>query len=198
MSRRLGLEDILDIRAYEREREAFRDRIIELKKDRRVQVGPIITLVFENRETVHFQIQEMARAESMTTDRQIQGELDAYNPLIPEPGELSATLFLELRTEEELSEWLPKLGGIERSVEIRIGALPPAVVKATADPIHAEQLTREDVTASVHYVRFALTPEQTARFADGPVSLAIVHPRYQAETELSNATKSSVLADLRE
>src|SRR5579884_1166174 len=106
---KLTLDDILDLRAYEREREAFRARVIELKKLRRVALGPLVSVVFENLDTVRFQIQEMARAERMLTDEAIQNELDAYNPLIPDPGELSATLFLELTSDAELREWLPKL-----------------------------------------------------------------------------------------
>src|SRR5256886_6794344 len=118
---KLTVDDIVDLRAYERERDAFRDRVIALKKVRRVSVGPLVTLLFENRDTIRFQIQEMARAERMLRDEQIQGELDVYNPLIPEPGQLSATLFIELTSKDELMEWLPKLVGIERVVQIEIG-----------------------------------------------------------------------------
>src|SRR6202011_1496410 len=109
------------------------------------------------RDTVRFQIQEMARAERMMSDEAIQAELDAYNPLIPGPGELSATVFIELRTQPELREWLPKLGGVERWVEIIAGEGAQAVVgRAEPEASHAAQLTREDTTASVHYVRWCL------------------------------------------
>jgi len=121
MSRELTLADISDLRAYEREREALRARIIELKRARRVPVGPVVTAVFENRETIRFQVQEMVRAERMLTDEAVQAELDTYNPLIPGPGQLSATLFVELTTKAELEEWLPKLVGVERAVELRVG-----------------------------------------------------------------------------
>ena len=84
----LTLQDVLSIEDYERARETFRRRIIALKQKRRLSVGNLLTLVFENRDTIRFQIQEMARAERMLTDAQIQGELDAYNPLIPDGGEL--------------------------------------------------------------------------------------------------------------
>ncbi|MHB8330520.1 MAG: DUF3501 family protein, partial [Acidimicrobiales bacterium] len=163
--RRLRLEDIEDIRAYERGREEFRRHIIELKRRRRVPVGPIVTLVFENRDTIRFQVQEMARVEKMVTDEQIQGELDVYNALIPAPGELSATLFIELTEESSLRQWLPKLVGIERSLELRVGGSPgdsgstgeAEVVRSIAEAAHDEQLTRPDVTPAVHYIRFALT-----------------------------------------
>jgi len=104
--RELTLDDIADLRAYEREREEFRVRVKELKRRRRVSVGPIVTLVFENRDTVRFQVQEMARAERIHTDEGIQTELDMYNPLIPGRGRLSATLFVELTSKEALTEWL--------------------------------------------------------------------------------------------
>ena len=83
---KLTLDDIADLRAYERERDRFRAHIIELKKRRRVPVGPFVTFLFENRETIRFQIQEMARVEKIITDEGIQHELDVYNPLIPTPA----------------------------------------------------------------------------------------------------------------
>ena len=193
---KLTLDDIADARAYEREREAFRDHVIALKKRRRVGVGPIITFVFENRDTIRFQIQEMARAERILTDEGIQTELDIYNPHIPQPGHVSATMFLELTSKDELETWLPKLVGIERSVELRIG--DGVTVRATPEAGHESQLTREETTASVHYVQFALTPEQIAAFAEAPhVSLAIDHPDYQEATELSDEARAEILLDIR-
>ena len=117
----LELADIADVRAYEREREDFRARIIALKRRRRVPVGPVVSLVFENRETIRFQVQEMARVEGLQTDAAVQSELDTYNTLIPEPGHLSATMFIELVSWAEMEKWLPPLVGIERSVELRLG-----------------------------------------------------------------------------
>jgi hypothetical protein len=195
---KLTLDDIADLRAYERERDDFRARVIELKARRRIPVGLFVTLVFENRDTIRFQIQEMARVEKLITDEAIQGELDTYNPLIPEPGQLCATLFLELTSKDQLMEWLPKLVGIEGSVALRLGEGDGAVqVRAITDEAHAEQLTREETTASVHYVRFELTPEQIERFEVGPVTLVLDHPAYSEETELSEANRAELLADLR-
>lgn len=193
---RLTLDDIADLRAYERERQEFRDRIIALKRVRRVAVGPVVTLVFENRDTVRFQIQEMARAEKLTTDEQIQTELDVYNPLVPEPGLLTATLFVELTSKDEMTAWLPKLVGIERSVLLRLGD-DNDTVRCSVDEAHAERLTREEVTASVHYVRFTLTPAQVDGFATSQVTLAVDHPNYSHGTVLGEETKASLLADLR-
>ncbi|MBI2708749.1 MAG: DUF3501 family protein [Actinobacteria bacterium] len=194
----LTLDDIADVRAYERERAEFRRRVIALKKRRRVHVGPFVTLLFENRDTIRFQIQEMARAERILTDQGIQTELDIYNPLIPEPGRLSATMFLELTSEAQLREWLPKLVGIETQVELRVGGSRgpgAAVVHGTVDPSHASQLSREETTASVHYIAFDLTPDQAAALAEGPVVLAVTHPAYSYETELDAETRAELAAD---
>ena len=195
---KLTIADIADLRAYEREREEFRARIIALKKRRRIHLGPVVTALFENRDTVRFQFQEMARAERMLTDEAIQGELDVYNPLIPDPGELSATVFIELTSERELREWLPKLVGIERSLELVIGEGPGGtVVKAMPEASHEAQLTREDITASVHYVRWSLNPSEIERFAAEPVVLAVNHPHYPHGATLSDLTRAELLADLR-
>jgi hypothetical protein len=195
---KLTLDDIADLRAYERERADFKARVVEMKKKRRIHVGPIVTLLFENRDTMRLQIQEMARVEKIFTDEGIQAELDTYNPLIPDPGHLSATLFVELTSDEQLREWLPKLVGIETKVELRIGSgADRTVVRCTVDPEHEAQLTRDEITASVHYVAFSLSDEEIDAFAAGPVSLAVAHPAYDHETELSTESLEELLHDLR-
>jgi hypothetical protein len=197
-TRKLALADIADLRAYERERGDFRRHIIDLKKRRRVHVGPVATVVFENRDTIRFQIQEMARVEKLITDEAIQGELDTYNPLVPEPGQLRATLFLELTSDEELRTWLPRLVGVERAVALRVGAEGGGrLLRAQPEAAHAEQLTREEITASVHYVTWDLTPDEVALVAAGPVALVIDHPEYQEATELAATTVAELLDDLR-
>src|SRR5689334_21048284 len=103
--RKLTIADIQDVRAYERERDDFRRRIIELKKSRRIGLGPIMTIVFENTDTMRWQVQEMARVERMASDEQIEHEVETYNQLIPDEGELSATLLVELTSEIALREW---------------------------------------------------------------------------------------------
>jgi hypothetical protein len=193
---KLTLDDIADLRAYEREREAFRAHVIDLKSRRRVHVGPFVTFVFENRDTIRFQIQEMARAEKILSDEGIETELRIYNPLIPEPGHLSTTLFIELTSDEQLREWLPKLVGIERAVELRVGPDADAIA-CTVDPDHDKQLTRDEITASVHYVGFALSPAQVEAFAVGPVVLAVTHPAYEHLLELTEGTRAELLGDLR-
>jgi Protein of unknown function (DUF3501) len=194
-ARKLTLTDIADIRAYERERVAFRQHVIELKARRRVSVGPYITFVFENRDTIRFQIQEMARVEKLYRDDQIDTELRIYNPLIPEPGHLAATMFIELTSDALLREWLPKLVRVEHCVSLRIG---DQQVAFGLDAEHAEQLTRDDVTSAVHYVHLALTPAQTEAFANSPIALVVDHPNYRHETVLGPATIAELLGDLRE
>jgi hypothetical protein len=152
--RKLTNHDIKDLREYEREREAFRAEIIAVKKRRRIALGDIMTIVFENTATMRFQIQEMARAERMLRDDQIAHEVETYNELIPAEGELSATLFIEINDEEALHYWLPRLVKIQDHIKIVAGGL---VVSAYEEDI--SRLTREgDITTTVHYVKFAFSP----------------------------------------
>lgn len=198
MTRKLTLDDIADLRQYEREREQFRAEVIDLKKKRRIGVGPFMALVFENRQTIRFQIQEMARVEKLISDEAIETELRTYNPLIPEPGQLAATLFIELTSELALREWLPRLVGIEQSVALRAGEGDDAVlVRAAPEAAHASQLTREEITASVHYVHFELAPDQIDAVATGPVDLVIDHAEYDHATRLAEDTVAELLEDLR-
>ncbi|HEX9260094.1 MAG TPA: DUF3501 family protein [Acidimicrobiales bacterium] len=192
--RKLAVADIADMRAYERERPAFLARIIELKRRRRVGVGPFVTLLFESRDTVRFQVQEMARVEKLITDEAIQTELDIYNPLIPEAGELSATLFVELTTDQLLREWLPKLVGIERAVVLRLAG--GSEVRCVVEKQHESQLTRDDITSTVHYVRWELSAAQVDEFVSGPVTVAVDHPSYQHEHVLDADTVAELTGDL--
>jgi hypothetical protein len=198
MTRKLKLADIADIRAYERERHEFRQHVIALKRRRRISVGPYLTFVFENRDTIRFQIQEMARVERLYSDEQIETELRVYNPLIPEPGCVSATMFIELTSEAELREWLPKLARVERASALRIGDGDGAEsIALRVDADHEAQLTRDDTTSAVHYVHAALAPAQIDRLAGGPVALVVDHPEYRHETMLGDDTIGELLTDLR-
>ncbi|MGH9007769.1 MAG: DUF3501 family protein [Acidimicrobiales bacterium] len=195
-TRPLQLDDIADLRAYERVRDDYRRRVIELKRRRRVPLGAVVSLVFENAETVRFQVQEMARAERITTDEGILRELDVYNRLLPGNGELSATLFIELTSDAELREWLPKLVGIETAIGIELAS--GAVVASVPERSHAEALTREETTPAVHYVRFAFAPAQVTALAEGPAALVARHPAYQARTPLDDDTRTELAVDLAE
>ncbi|MEY3615748.1 MAG: hypothetical protein RLZZ518_749 [Actinomycetota bacterium] len=195
-SRKLRLEDILDHRAYERIRDARRAEVIELKRRRRLHLGTVVTVSFENRATMHNQIQEMLRVERVVTDEGVNEELKAFNPMIPEPGQLCATLFVELTTEDQMREWLPKLVGIEKSIVVHLA--DGTQVRGIVDEQHAEGLTRETVTAAVHYLRFEFTPEQIATFAKGGVQLRCDLSNYLEAIELPDFTVAELLTDLRD
>jgi len=194
--RKLTLNDILDHRAYERAREQMRTQVLEVKRRRRMHLGTIVTVSFENRLTMQSQIQEMLRVERVVTDDGVMEELKAFNPMIPEPGQLCATLFIELTTEDQMREWLPKLVGIENAIVLRLA--DGSEVRGTVDERHAEGLTRETVTAAVHYVRFAFTPAQIEQFAKGSVQLRCDLSNYLEAIELPDFTVTELLTDLRD
>ena len=159
--RKLTIDDIVDLRAYERERTELRQRIIELKRTRRVALGPILTILFENTDTMRWQVQEMARAERMLRDDQLAHEVDTYNGLIPDAGELSGTLFITISANDGLDEWLPKLVGIQRHLLFR-SAERSEVRGVEPDE---ERLTREEeITTPVPSLKFRFSPEQTSAF----------------------------------
>jgi prolyl-tRNA synthetase len=193
--RKLTVDDIVDHRAYERERDDFRAAIIALKKRRRVALGDFVTLVFENTDTMRFQVQEMARAERMLTDDAIAGEVATYNELIPDPGELSATLFVELTDDASLREWLPKLRGIEFGIRFDLGPRDSTASRVVAIPRDEERLTRDDITSTVHYLRFPFDAEQRALLASGPARLVVDHPEYQVWVELTDTQRVELAAD---
>jgi hypothetical protein len=193
-TRKLTLDDIADLRAYERERESFRAQMIEVKRRRRVALGTLITIMFENRDTMRLQIQEMVRVEKVLTDEGVLEELKAYNPMIPEAGQLCATLFLELTSEDQVREWLPKLAGLENSISLLLA--DGSRVRGEIDAQHAAGLTRDDVTAAVHYLTFNFTPEQVNAFEAGPVTVECSQPNYLEASALSDSTKTELLTDL--
>jgi hypothetical protein len=184
------LEDIVGNAAYEKKREHSRQRIIEIKRHRRVSVGDKVTLVFENRDTVIFQIQEMMRAEKISDLDKIREEIDVYNELIPAPGELSATLFLEIQDQTHLREDLLKFLGIDESVYLKVGN----------HSIHArfeEGHSKEDKISAVQYVKFPFSEAIVQAFVKGEkTELIIDHPNYQAKTVIGPDTRQSLVEDL--
>jgi len=189
----LRLKDIKPLSEYEPIRKAFRDRIIALKKLRRVPLGDRITMVFENRDTLLFQIQEMMRVEHIYDPQKIQDELDTYNPLIPRPGELSATLFIEITESERIKEILDGLRGIDdgRNIFLELG---PDRSYGRFEEGHS----KEDKLSAVHYVRFPLSKEQAAAFCNDRISaaLAVDHPAYRARTVLKDEMRHELASDL--
>ena len=114
--------DVLPYEEYERQRDALRSEIIALKQRRRISVGPLITLVFENHDTLRFQVQEMIRVERIVDPAKVQDELDVYNALLPSQGELSATLLIEITEETEMKEWLDRFMGLDHGEKVAIVA----------------------------------------------------------------------------
>jgi hypothetical protein len=187
---RVSLDDIIGLSAYEKVREQFRREIIDLKQKRRVSVGPRVSLVFENRETVLFQIQEMVRAERITDLDKIREEIDVYNALIPGADELSATMFLEIEDQTHLREELLKFLGIDEALFFDIG-------KAAIHARFEEGRSKEDKISAVQYVRFPFTRDAIAALRSGEAAqLRIDHPNYRATASISDGTRDSLLADL--
>ena len=194
--RKLTVDDIVDMRAYERERDDLRRENIDLKRLRRVALGPIMTMVFENTVTMRWQVQEMARAERMLRDEQIAREVETYNQLIPDAGELSATLMIELTSERELREWLPRLVGIERHIAV---VLPDGTGVVGAPSEEDElRLTRDDITAAVHFLKFRFSSSDVEMFASGPVHIVVDHPDYDQDVLLTAEQHAQLLSDLRD
>ena len=189
--RPLRREELLDLVAYEKTRDAYLARTIEYKRSRRVHVGDKLTFIFENRETVRFQIQEMLRAERTVKEEKIEDELAVYNELVPGANELSATLMIEITESRQIRAELDRLIGIDEHVFLDVGG---ASVAATFDP---KQFEEERISA-VQYVRFPLGPELACKFCDPsvPARLRVEHSNYRASTALDGATRASLAADL--
>ena len=187
---KVALADIVGNAAYEKVREKSRQRIIELKQRRRIAVGDKVTFVFENRDTVIFQIQEMMRVEKISDLDKIREEIEVYNELIPAPGELSATLFLEIEDHTHLRDDLLKFLGIDEAVFLKVGS----------HCIHArfeEGHSKEDKISAVQYVKFPLPEPAIEAFVKGEkAELVIDHPNYQARALIEPNTRQSLAEDL--
>jgi len=184
--------DIVGKQEYEQERPDFRRRVMVQKDKRRVAVGDHCTFHFENRDTMRYQVQEMLRAEdSWTREGAVDDELEAYNALIPQPGELSATMMLEYETAEERAVMLPKFVGIDRHVRLQIGDTAPAMAQFDRGQID------EHKVSSVQYVKFPLSDAHVrALQTDGTVvRLVIDHPAYRAQAVLSEETRKAIAND---
>jgi hypothetical protein len=187
----IALHDIKGPAIYAGMRDDFRKRIIELKQHRRIAVGDRVTLVFENRHTLLFQIEEILRAEGLTQRDQIQAEIDVYNQLLPTDDSLSATLFIEVPPDADARLELDRLIGLDEHVVLHIG---PHAVRAEFEPGRS---TDQRISA-VQYIRYRLTPEaRRALAAPGtPVELEIDHPQYRHRVPASEEMRASLARDL--
>jgi hypothetical protein len=188
--RKVDIDDIVGLAGYEKIRQDFRRRIIELKQKRRISLGDRVSLVFENRDTVIFQIQEMLRVERITDLDKIRQEIATYNQLIPDSRELSATLFLEIEDQTYLREELMKFQGIEEAISLRIAGHPLAAC------FEADR-NKEDKISAVQYVRFRFDDQALEAFVSGArAELVIDHRNYQAAVVLQPETQKSLAEDL--
>jgi hypothetical protein len=187
----LTLDDLLSLEAYDRIRPEFRRRAMAHQNRRRIAVGPHVTLAFEDRLTVQYQIQEMLRIERIYERDLVAEELAAYNPLVPDGAHLTATMMIEFPDPDERRRALVRLRGIEETVTLRVGERP--AVRALAD----EDLPRTNAekTSAVHYLRFPLDEEARRAFRPGPVTVAIEHPHYRHATELGEETRAFLAED---
>ena len=184
--------DIMAMDEYATVRDARRKTLTQLKRHRRVAVGPDVTFYFENFETMWMQIHEMLRIEG-GGDAQIDDELAAYNPLIPKGRELVATMMIEIDDEARRARVLAGLGGIEDSVSLSLaGDTVPAVSET-----EVERTTEEGRTSSIHFLHFPFTDAQTATFRDPEtqVVLAIAHANYGHMAVLPADVQQALAAD---
>jgi hypothetical protein len=189
---KLTRNDLWKLEDYARERHAFRAKVIAHKKTRTVHLGPHLTLIFEDRVTVQYQVQEMLRIERIFEPEAIDEELGAYNPLIPDGANLKATMLIEYDDVDERKKELEKLRGIEDVIELAIGS--QASIRAIAD----EDLNRsnETKTSAVHFLRFELSPAMIGALRGGEaLAFAVAHPHYAARVTAERAVREALLAD---
>jgi len=184
--------DIVPPEVYARDRESRRRALIPVKRNRRIEVGPFATFYFENFDTMLLQVQEMLHIERGGRE-QIAGELEAYNPLIPQGAELIATLMIEIDEPSRRTATLLKLAGIEDSVYLSVGSL-----RIAAQPTEYQDHTSEDgKTSSVHWVRFSFTPKQIAAFKNPSetVVLGLTHENYGHMAVVSPQIRAELAKD---
>lgn len=190
MIERVSISEIKSLADYEIERSTGRPQIMALKDRRRVRVGDHLTFLFENHDTVRYQIQEMIRIERTVRLKDIAHEVETYNELIPAENGLSASLFIEYDTPEERDVWLRELLGLENHVWLAVGDLRPIWARFDGRQISGDRIS------SVQYVKFDLTPDHAARFTGG-ARIVVDHPKYRSEQALSTEQIAELAADFR-
>ena len=190
--RKIQKKDIMPFDVYLKNRKVLRKNIVNFKKDRRIALGPYATFYFESYETMLAQVQEMLYIEKGGDD-QIKDELEAYNPLIPNGKELTATLMFEIDNPILRATFLNKVGGIEQKVFIKIDS---EVVKAIPE-VDVDRTSAEGKASSVQFIHFKLTDEQVQKFKSNSteVELGIDHNEYSHVTKLSTNNIESLSGD---
>ncbi|HEY6241967.1 MAG TPA: DUF3501 family protein [Burkholderiales bacterium] len=190
---RIDRASLMTLETYARERTQFRAKVMAHKKNRRVQLGDDLTLIFEDELTIRHQVQEMLHAERIFEEQGIQEELDTYNPLVPDGGNLKAIMMLDYQDPDERREWLARLIGIEDKMWIRVEAHER--IWAIAD----EDLDRENEqkTSAVHSLRFELGEDMAQALKKGAgLTIGVDHPRYTAAVEAPPAVREALAKDL--
>ena len=191
---KISPDSLMTLESYAKARKDFRARVIAHKKNRTLQIGEHVTLIFEDELTIRYQVQEMLRVERIFEQEGIRQELDAYNPLIPDGRNFKATMMIEYEDANERRAALARLKGIEDRVWVRVEGCAP--VYAIAD----EDLEREteEKTSSVHFLRFELTGEMVEALKYGmALAVGIDHPHYTAKIDpVPPAVRAALLADL--
>ena len=184
-------EDIMPLDVYTKQRKELRKNIVEFKKDRRVPLGPYATFYFESYETMLAQVQEMLYIEK-GGDEQLKDELSAYNPLVPNGKELTATLMFEIDNPVSRATFLGKVGGIEEKVYMKVdGDLIKAVPEEDVDRTSAE-----GKASSVQFIHFKFNEEQIKKFkSNSLIELGIDHDEYSHSTKLNDSTVKSLSTD---
>ena len=186
-------DDVRDLVQYEKVRDEMRHRLIALKRWRRVPVGDRLTFLFENRDTVLFQIQEMIRTERMVKEEKILEEIETYNDLMPGARELSATMFIEVDDPGRIREVLDSLKGIDRgsTVALQIGG------RIQVPGIFEGGRSNEEKISAVHFVKFPFSDSARDAFLDWrePIELVVNHPGYKRQTKIDGDTRRSLMAD---
>ncbi|WP_025771537.1 DUF3501 family protein [Thioalkalivibrio sp. HK1] len=193
---KLVCADLFSLEEYHAHRPEFRERVLAHKRDRQVALGDNATLYFEDRLTIHYQIQEMLRVERIFETEAIEEELAAYNPLIPDGENLKATFMLEYGDPEQRREMLAQLVGVEDRVWIEADTKSgPQRIFAIAD--EDIERTTDEKTSSVHFLRFELGAEVRQAFlGDGEVRIGIDHDGYRIEVALDPKSRRALSADL--
>jgi hypothetical protein len=187
---KLKVADLLSLEQYHKERPRLRAEVLAHKKHRQAAIGPNLTLYFEDRLTMRYQVQEMLRAERIFEAEAIAEELESYNPLIPDGTNLKATMMLEYPDVAERRAALERLRGVENSVYLEVGTL--GRVFAYAD----EDLERTE-TSAVHFLRFELDAMMCAALKGGaPLKLGVDHEQYRHQLDAAKELRSSLAADL--
>lgn len=191
--KKLRRADLYSLEDYALKRDEFRARVMAHKKDRAVAVGGHVTLYFEDYLTMRYQVQEMLRIEKIFEAREIDEEIAAYNPLIPDGGNWKATMMIEYPDPRVRAERLRELAGIDAGAWVRVGEHPKVRAISNEDL----ERTTPDKTSAVHFLRFELSPQMITAAAGGAaIEAGITHDNYTATVTLSDAQRRSLLADL--